>query len=203
MFPSDQNRVVIFDLGNVLLHWDVNNVLDSLELEAEEKNLLRKELFAHQAWLDMDHGKKTEATVVAEICNRSPLSGRTVEAALSAARMSLLPIAESVALMQDVSANDIEMYCLSNMSRENYSHIKRMDFFDLFSGVVISGIEECMKPDEKIFQLIIDRFDLSPADTLFIDDSLANIQAAQRLGIDGFHFKGSRSCYSEIRKLLF
>jgi len=203
MFRSNQNKVVIFDLGNVVLHWDVDRVLDSLCLGSEETKLLRKELFLHQAWLDLDHGKTSEPMVVAEVCNRSSLTSGTVEAALSAARHSLLPIAESVALLQEVSDNGIEMYCLSNMSRENYDHIKSLELFRMFSGVVISGVEGCMKPDEEIFQLIINRFNLDPADTLFIDDSLPNIRTAQRLGINGFHFKGSQSCYAEIRKLLF
>jgi len=50
-------RSVIFDLGNVLLNWNTEQVLAGLKLPNTERNLLRKELFEHQDWLDMDHGK--------------------------------------------------------------------------------------------------------------------------------------------------
>ncbi len=200
-------NVVIFDLGNVVFNWDVDAILDSLDPElpgmgADDLKILRDELFAHQDWLDMDHGKQTQPEVIANICNRSALNRNAVERALLVAQRSLVPIEETLGLMREISERGMEMHCLSNMSREFYDHIREYELFDMFSGIVISGIEGCMKPDEEIFQLAIDRFELQPQGTLFIDDSLPNIETARRLGIHGFHFKRSPGCYSEIRKLL-
>jgi len=203
MIRINRNKVVILDLGNVVLDWDVDRILGSLNLEIDELNLLKKELFSHQDWLDMDHGKLSETAVVSSICERSPLTKDAIEVALLAAKNSLSPIAESISLMQEISDNGIEMFCLSNMSCETYDHIKDNELFDMFSGIVISGVEGCMKPNEDIFHLTINRFRLEPMDTLFIDDSMSNIETAQRLGINGFHFKRSQNCYSEIRELLF
>jgi len=203
MIRTNQNKVVILDLGNVVLDWDVNQILDSLNLETEEMELLRNELFSHQDWLDMDHGKEPESTIVSKVCERSGLSYVTVENALLATKNSLAPIQESIILMEEISDNGTEMYCLSNMSRETYAHIKGHGLFDMFSGIIISGIEGCMKPNDDIFHLTIDRFELDPSETLFIDDSLPNINTAQRLGINGFHFKRSQDCYKELRRILF
>jgi len=203
MNHQDKKRVVIFDLGNVVLDWDVDRILDSLDLSQSEHRLLREELFLHQDWVDMDHGKKAESMVVSELCERSVLSRELVEMALLAAKNSLSPIPESTQLMQEIHDQGTKMLCLSNMSSETYDHIKNLDFFSLFSGIVISGDEGCMKPDAEIFHLILKRFDLLPTDALFIDDSVPNIDMAQELGIAGFHFKRSDNCYSEIRKLLF
>lgn len=203
MLHTTRNKVVILDLGNVVLDWDVDRILNSLDLAAEEKNLLREQLFCHQHWLDLDHGRETETAVVSQVCQRTPLSRDTVEIALGAARESLAPIEESVMLMREIANSGIEMHCLSNMSRETWAHIRQHELFDLFDGIVISAIEGCMKPDAEIFQLTIERFDLQPSNTLFVDDSLPNIDTARRLGLDGFHFKRSRGCYSEIRKRLF
>ncbi len=203
MVRANPNKVVILDLGNVVLDWNVDRILDSLGLEIETLNLLRNELFSHRDWIDLDHGKETEAAVVSKVCERSPLDRETVELALSSARNSLEPIAESLLLMREISDRGIEMFCLSNMSRETYDHIRDMEFFEMFSGIVISGIERCMKPGDDIFHLVIDRFGLTPSDTLFVDDSMPNIDAAERLGINGFHFRRSRNCYSGIRNMLF
>ncbi len=194
---------VIFDLGNVVLDWDVDRILKSLHLETEKLNLLRNELFFHPDWLDMDHGTKTEAAVVSKVCQRSPLGKSVVEKALLAAKNSLSPIPESVKLMREMSDKGFDMFCLSNMSRETYDHIKHMELFDMFRGIVISGIERCIKPNKDIFHLILNRYGLEPAYTLFIDDSLPNIESAKRVGMRGYHFKRSRNCYAEIRKQLF
>ena len=167
-----------------------------------QPNLLRRELFYHQDWLDMDHGKASEALVLSNVCERSSLSRNTVERALLAAKKSLSPISETLLLMREFTSSGTKMYYLSNMSRETYDHIKNLELFNMFSGIVISGIEGCMKPNEDIFHLTLNRFGLEATDTLFVDDSLENIETAQRLGIPAFHFKRSKDCYSEIRSLL-
>lgn len=197
------NPAVIFDLGNVILEWDTDGILASLNLSNSERGLLRDELFAHRDWLDLDHGKKTEAQVTVDICARSDLTIAAVEQALLSAKQSLAIFPETIHLMRELQDRGIKMFCLSNMSREIYDHIKDESFFEMFSGIVISGIEGCMKPQAEIYHLIVERFDLTPASTLFIDDSLANIDKARELGIVGYHFKRSENCYSEIKNLLY
>jgi HAD superfamily hydrolase (TIGR01509 family) len=200
---ADRDRVVILDLGNVVLDWNVDRILGSLDADSRERDLLREQLFEHRRWLDLDHGKISEAAVIAELDDRTPLSREIVESALEATRQSLEPIAESVSLMQQISDRGIEMFCLSNMSRETWNHVCKMELFDLFSGIVISAIEGCMKPGEEIFRLTLERFALRPRATLFIDDSAANVETSRRLGIEGFHFRRSPACYDEIRSRLF
>lgn len=51
-----------------------------------------------------------------------------------------------------------------------------------FDGVVTSFEAKCVKPDPRIFQKVVDDFGILPAETLFFDDSKANIDAAGRLG---------------------
>ncbi len=203
MTQTQKNKpVVIFDLGNVILNWDVNLILDSLGQPGSIRHLIQKELFMHNDWLDLDHGKKSESSVVSDICRRSSLTQIIVEQAILAAKKSLLHIPQTIELMHEFKTNKIEMYCLSNMSVETYDYIKNQDFFNMFRGIVISGIEKCMKPDKKIYTLILDRYKLEAGKTIFIDDSLPNIEAANSLGIVGFHFKRSPGCYSKIRDIV-
>lgn len=203
MIHQCRKKVVIFDLGNVVLEWDIESILESLKLPESDLKLLREELFLHQDWIDMDLGKRSESAVVSRICNRIPIRQNVIENALLVAKESLKPIPESIYLMQEIRDFGIQMYCLSNMSIETFNHIKEQGFFNMFTGIVISGVEKCMKPDKKIYRLLLNRFELAPAETFFIDDNLHNINSAHQLGIDGFHFKRSKKCYSKIRRLLF
>ncbi len=204
MTQTQQNQpVVIFDLGNVVINWDVNYILDSLGQPDTIRKLIQEELFQHKDWLDMDHGKKSERIVISDVCKRSSLTPEMIEQALLAAKKSLLHIPETIELMHEIKSNGLDMYCLSNMSVETYEYIKDQKFFNLFRGIVISGIEKCMKPDKNIYKTILERYKLEAPNSIFIDDSLPNIEAAKDLGIIGFHFKRSPSCYSKIRDMLF
>lgn len=203
MIQQGSKKVVIFDLGNVVLDWNIESILESLKLPKSDLKLLREELFLHQDWIDMDLGERSESAVVSRVCNRTHIRQNVIENALLVAKESLKPIPESIFLMQEIRDFGIQMYCLSNMSFETFNHIKEQEFFNMFTGIVISGIEKCMKPNKEIFHLTLNRFELTPAETFFIDDSLHNINSAHELGMNCFHFKRSKKCYSEIRRLIF
>jgi len=203
MKETDQFSAVIFDLGNVVLNWDIEGIVQSLDVSSEESARVKQELFDHQHWVDLDHGKVTEDAVTAEITKRTSISASTIRDAMLAAKTTLSVISPTRQLMDEIASSEMPMYCLSNMSRETYAHIKEYEFFELFSGIVISGHEECMKPDKEIYNRLLQRFELEPSATLFIDDSEKNIEAAEALGIGAFHFKRTRACYAQLRQMLF
>ncbi len=191
---------VIFDLGNVVLDWNVDRILASLGLEPPVRAHLERELFAHGDWVALDRGSKTEVEVAAEVCARSSLRLELVERTLAAARDSLTPLDESVALLRDLAAEGHRLYCLSNMSRETFAHIRDLALFELFDGVLISAHEGCIKPEAEIFARLLERYAIAPAEAFFIDDLAVNVDAARQLGIDGYRFRRTPQCYAEIRR---
>ena len=193
---------VIFDLGNVLLNWNPQAIIASLDVNEDFAALIEQELFAHQDWLDLDKGCTDEQQVIERITKTTSLTKELVEQALLAAKTSLHTIDKSLELFHEIYNSGHPVYCLSNMSVETYTAIKHKAFFDSFSGIVISGYEKCMKPDARIFEIILERYQLDPSKTLFIDDSLDNVQAARQLGIQTHHFKRTESCYQQIRNVI-
>ncbi len=203
MMPgSGRKNTVILDLGNVVLDYDVNRIVASLSLDAETSALLRDELFGHPEWLELDRGSTTETEVLRSVRNRTGLDAEIIESALLAMKNSLDPIPQTLDLMHELVAAGMSLYCLSNMSRETWAHIRDFDGFDLFDGIVISGHERMIKPEPAIFELLLERFSVAPAATLFIDDSEANVDSARRVGIDAYHFRRSADCYSWLRAAL-
>ncbi len=195
-------KVAIFDLGNVVLNWHVPSVLESLPFERDIQQQLDQQLFSHDDWLAMDHGLLSESEVISNIKRRSSLSDEQINQAILAAKRSLLEIERTVTLMQKLVDQSIPLYCLSNMSVETYQHVKDYKFFELFEGIVISGIEKCMKPDDSIYQCIIQRYQLIPTQCLFIDDRLENVQAARKNDLQAWHFLGLDDCYQGIEQAL-
>lgn len=200
---GDSPLNVIFDLGNVVLDWDPQKIVRAVDAPAHQQQAIKAALFEHQDWLDLDCGLLTEAEVVPRVSARATVPTALVEQALAATKQSLTPIARSLDLLRKIDKAGFPLYCLSNMSVETYSYLEaRMDFFDHFEGIVISGVEKHMKPDPRIFELLLDRHGLQAERSFFIDDSPPNIETAKGLGLHTHEFRRTDDCYSRIQNLL-
>lgn len=109
-------------------------------------------------------------------------------------------IDETVAIAADLNAAGIPQYLLSNWPGEVYPMAQqRFPFLDKhFAGQVISGYEGVTKPDPRIFEILIDRYRLVPATTVFIDDTEHNAVAAARLGFQAIRFTGATHLRQEL-----
>ena len=101
------------------------------------------------------------------------------------------PIEGTVKLLKALVANpDYRVLALTNWSAETFPvALKKFEFLHRFEGIVVSGTEKTRKPFADIYQITLDRYALNASDSLFIDDNLRNIEAAQALGIQTIHFK--------------
>ena len=101
------------------------------------------------------------------------------------------PIDGTVKLLKALVANpDYRVLALTNWSAETFPvALKKFEFLHWFEGIVVSGTEKTRKPFADIYQITLDRYALNASDSLFIDDNLRNIEAAQALGIQTIHFK--------------
>ena len=104
-------------------------------------------------------------------------------------RMVSGPIEGTVTIARELRQHGFSTYILGNWSRDEFDRARdRFTFLDEFHGWVISGDHRVMKPSAEIFQIALETFDLTPADTIFVDDTLGNVNAAERLGFDAIHF---------------
>ena len=95
-----------------------------------------------------------------------------------------------------------KLYGLRNWPAETFPIVfKRFSFFKLFDGIVISGEEKLIKPDKKIFELILERYHLEAKNSLFIDDNMNNIQAAKEIGFATTHVLEKTDLESELYAL--
>jgi len=78
-------------------------------------------------------------------------------------------------------------------------HFKRFDFLHWFEGIVVSGTEKTRKPFSAIYQITLDRYQLNPTNSLFIDDNERNIVAAQRIGNSNYSFSKSKATQNFTR----
>ena len=195
-------RNVIFDFGGVLIRWAPLEVIERL-FEPEVHERLMQASFQHPDWLEVDRGVLSEAAAAARIAQRTGLAQDSMAVLLRQARESLMPLAETVALLKELAAVEgLRLFGLSNMHGDTFRYLlDRFDFWPLFEGIVISGDIGLIKPDRAIFEHLTSRYGLIAAESVFIDDTLPNVEAARSFGIHGIHFKGAAACAAELRSM--
>lgn len=93
------------------------------------------------------------------------------------------------------------VYGLTNWSAETLPlAMKRYDFFQELDGIVVSGDEKMVKPDRRLYEVLLERYDLRAEESLFIDDNAANIEAARELGFQVVHFAGDMNLEQRLRE---
>ncbi|MET2985296.1 HAD family hydrolase [Aureibaculum conchae] len=98
--------------------------------------------------------------------------------------------------------NTYKLHALTNWSAELFPvALERYDFLQHFEGIVVSGAEKTRKPFAKIYEIILDRYAITPEKAVFIDDNLNNIEAAKKLGIHGIHFKSASQLQNALTNL--
>jgi 2-haloacid dehalogenase len=180
---------VVFDLGGVLIDWDPRYLYRRLMPEEEVEAFLDEIGFAE--WNRRQDAGGSWAEAVAALAARHPHRRELIEAYPQRFADTLGDaIAGTVTILEQLHAAAVPLLALSNWSAETFQVARSTyPFLDLFGGIVVSGEERVAKPDQRIFSILLERFGLVAADTVFIDDSPANVIAAQAAGLVTIHYE--------------
>ncbi|MDH3714451.1 MAG: HAD family phosphatase [Gammaproteobacteria bacterium] len=184
---------ILFDLGNVLIEWDPRHLYRKL-FDGDETSMEHFLATVCTAeWnRQMDAGKPF-AEAVAELQQVHPDQSALIAAWHLRWDETLGGAIEgSVQILAELRKRGHRLYALTNWSAETFPVARRrFDFLSWFEAIVVSGEVGMSKPDPDIFELALERFRLTPARTLFIDDSEVNVATAQRLGVHAVHFQNA------------
>ena len=196
-------KAIIFDYGNVLLEWDPRLVYQRYFPDDPEgmERFFNEVNFAE--WnLQQDKGRPFQEGV-AILSQQFPHYSDLIHAYHDLWIHSVGgPIAGTVDILQRLKRAGYPLYGLSNWSAETFPHAREQhDFFDLFDDMVISGEVGHVKPDPEIFQILLDKIGKPANECLFIDDAMANIQQAQKLGFSTILFQSPEQLESSLHDL--
>jgi putative hydrolase of the HAD superfamily len=196
-------RSIIFDLGGVVLQWNPDAIVANFYADELSRSAAKREIFQHTDWLELDRGILQEPEAIQRFHERTGRPLEEMSALMQATRDSLQPIPETLQILEDLARRGIPLYCLSNMAASTADYLRRHHtFWSLFRGIVISGEIKLMKPDPEIFEHIARRFDLTPHNTVFIDDNFPNIRSAAALGFRTLLFENPHQCRSDLDSFL-
>ncbi len=184
-------RNLIFDMGDVLIEFDPPYFLDREQIsDQEDRELLLREVFYSPCWKDMDLGLYDENEMFQRI--KANIPERLMPAAerlMFHLHDPLIPVKGMDELVMTLKEKGYKIYLLSNASVRQKRYWPQVRCSSCFDGTVVSAFEKCIKPDPRIYEILLDRYALKAEESLFIDDRLINTEAAQKLGMKAFLFQ--------------
>ena len=187
--PWDQIDAVVFDVGNVLLGFHAKELLARLVPERPDlHDELTIRIFKSPYWCMRDRGSATVEEVIAAMAKTAPELEPYIRRVMLK-WIDLPAIPEGVEALKACKAHGVKLYALTNYADKEFAYAcEKHEFFSLFDDFLVSSRERLVKPGHEIYELLTERFQLDPERSLFIDDSLMNIEAALESGLQALHY---------------
>jgi 2-haloacid dehalogenase len=203
VMPSTKIDAIIFDLGGVLIDWNPNYVFDKLFTDPEKKKYFFENVCTPD-WNEQQDAGRTVKEATEDLLEKHPDWKEYINAYYGRWEEMLGgPIQGTVEIFKQLKeSGNYKIYALTNWSAELFPiALNRYEFLHWFDGRVVSGEEKMRKPFPEFYQLILNRFQLTPEETLFIDDSARNTNAAKEHGLSTLLFRSPEQLKEELVRM--
>jgi putative hydrolase of the HAD superfamily len=191
---------LVFDLGGVVFTWNPEELIHELFHDRNARQRVREDIFQHADWAELDRGTLDREEAIQRAIRRTELPAADVAALMHRIPSLLVLIPETLNLLRYIKEKTThKLFALSNMHVASIRHIEQSyDFWDLFDGRAISCLINMVKPEAEIYQYLLKRYQLQSSETLFIDDTQCNLDAAATVGIRTLLFQDPNQCESAL-----
>lgn len=199
-----QITTIIFDLGGVLIDWKPEYVFLKAFNGDEKKTKWFLNNICTLDWNENQDAGYPIAQATEDLVEKFPEWEEYIRLYYGEwEKMLGGAIPDSVEILKELFAKKkYKIVALTNWSNETFPiALNRFDFLHWFDGIVVSGAEKTRKPFAEIYELTLDRYNIDVSESLFIDDNLRNIKAAEALGIKGIHFLNPNQLRQELNDL--
>ena len=193
---------IILDMGNVLLEWNKDKILQGVSDTKKDYLMLDKTIFQSGLWERLDLGTMTRQELVLKVVS---MIGSTYQKKVEEVIWnwpSYIDIYREVfPVLSELKKKGHRIFVLSNTSKVFYDLLEEQlsPLKELLDGFVLSCDIKAIKPDLAMFKEILDKYQLNPTNCVFLDDIEYNTIAAEKLGIKAYQVK-KRSDVVDILK---
>ena len=190
---------VIFDVGRVLVQWDLRHLFAKLIDDSDELDWFLANVVTPEWHFEHDAGRSL-AEMLPELKAEYPAYAALIDAYATRFNETIPgPMPGSFEIVAELAVRGVPLFAITNFGAEFWAGFRpTQPIFDHFTDIIVSGVEKVVKPDPAIYRLALARFGLSEGEAIFIDDSLPNVEAAQANGFVGHHFTDAGSLRSEL-----
>ena len=194
---------IVFDLGGVLVDFNPKRYLDHIGLSSEEADFYSKIIWGKE-WMDYNANKYSFKELKQLLINNNPEYREKLNEILTNIdyHYILSEKTDTAEYLKELKQKGYNIYVLSDLSKESLIYNKEFDFFEFVDGGVYSFEVGSNKPNENNYKTLLNTYNLLPNETIFIDDNINNIDAANNLGIIGIQFTDLNKVKEEISNLI-
>ena len=197
---------VIFDIGGVLVSFEPDRVFREMGLPEEEVQILYQHTAKSPYWKELDRGVLPKEEVFQTMVNTMPQAYRKDAMEFFTKRIpeAVTSFDYSADWLKGLKERGYNIYLLTNYPEWLFeTHWKKgFTFVPYVDGKVVSGKVKLIKPDHAIYETIIKKYSLNPAESVFIDDVKENVQAAKETGLNAIQFTNINDVKEALEKLL-
>ena len=190
---------IVFDFGGVLLDWNPRHLYRKLFNDPAAMESFLTEIGFTEWNIRQDAGRPF-APAIAELCTRFPQYTGLIKAYDERWGETISgPLSATVDILYSLKQAGYPLYGLTNWSTEKFHLVRpQYQFFDCFGDIVVSGDVKLIKPDPRIFHLLLQRIGRTADECILIDDSLPNIEAANSLGFQTIRFTSAEALAASL-----
>jgi glucose-1-phosphatase len=194
---------IIFDLGNVLISFKPSEYFDKNNYPETTKAKILTDIFRSKEWLLLDNGEITTMDAIESISKRSTLNKDEIAHIFKLRTEIIYPLELNVKLLPELKKQGFRLYYLSNFPLDIFDEVKDgYYFFRYFDGGLISASVKSAKPQNRIYEILLEKYLLKADECLYIDDIEINVKTAESLGMKGIFTAGSPEISKEIEVAL-
>lgn len=195
---------IIFDIGGVILHFDIDEVVKGYTDSEEERIFIKEQIYCSPEWTGLgliDYGYISLEEAAAQINDRTDhihddLVNRFLEGYMDIAYVDK----RVIDLIYKLKENGYKVYILSNISKQITDRMNISNVLNDIDGYILSYEVHELKPHKSIYETLINKYNINPEESLFIDDRNDNLEAANKIGIKGHNV--NKNDYNSILDLL-
>ena len=194
---------IIFDFGGIILTVKMKEIVKKFTDSKEKQDFLLDNVVNSPEWIEyglIDTGYITKEDFINLVNDRTNnIHKELVEDFINNYINHVYVDKKIIELIKNLKDQGYKVYLLSNTQQYSYNKfIKDIEY--LFDGMTLSFKEHLLKPYNAIYERLINKYNLVPEESLFIDDREDNISTANKYGIKGR--KVERNSLEDIKKVL-
>lgn len=204
-------RNIVFDISNVILMVDWNDILPKICKNKEEMLFIEKNVLSAPEWGGtIDFGYVSKESAIAMVQERTNHENdELIERFWNGYNDYCYVDFDVFLMMKALKECGYKLYILSNTNEHTIAQVEKFNHcgqgvFDIIDGAVLSNREKHLKPYNDIYRVLLDRYNLNSDETLFIDDKIKNCVGAEKNGIHTLWVKENnyRNIYEQLTNLL-
>ena len=203
--PEKANSIknVIFDFGGVVMDWNPHYFFKDYFNDDDKMEFFLKNIATDEWNAEQDRGRTLAEGTEIQVA-KFPQWEKELRAYYDNwTTMLRSDIPKNVEVLRKLEHSKYELFGLTNWSAATFPYaLENYDFFEIFKGkIVVSGIEKLIKPDPKIWEVLLERYNIQTEESVFIDDNAKNIEVARSVGFITVHVTKNGDLEKELKDL--